>query len=44
MAGGYATPVSYSVDGRQFVVVAAGGGLLGPPSGSTYAAFALPED
>mgnify|MGYP006157620615 CR=1 FL=1 len=43
-AGGYATPVSYSVDGRQFVVVAAGGGLLGPPSGSTYAAFALPED
>lgn len=43
-AGGYATPVTYSVDGRQFVVVAAGGGLLGPPSGSTYAAFALPED
>ena len=25
-AGGYATPATYEVDGRQFVVIAAGGG------------------
>ena len=42
-APGYATPVTYSVGGRQYVVIAAGGGLLGPPSGSTYAAFRLPD-
>ena len=42
-APGYATPVTYRVGGRQYVVIAAGGGLLGPPSGSTYAAFRLPE-
>jgi len=42
-AGGYATPVSYSADGKQYVVIAAGGGLLGPPSGSTYVAFGVPE-
>ena len=29
--------------GRQFVVVAAGGGKLGHPSGDRYVAFALPE-
>jgi quinoprotein glucose dehydrogenase len=43
-AAGFATPVTYAVDGRQFVVIAAGGGKLGRPSGSTYVAFALPED
>ena len=42
-AAGYATPVTYAVGGRQYVVIAAGGGLLGPPSGSTYAAFRLPD-
>ncbi len=42
-AGGYSTPVVYSAGGRQFVVIAAGGGRLGPPSGSEYVAFALPE-
>lgn len=41
-APGYATPVTYSTGGRQYVVIAAGGGLLGPPSGSSYAAFRLP--
>ncbi len=40
-AGGYATPATYSVDGRQFVVIAAGGGKMGTPSGDTYLAFAL---
>ena len=42
-AAGYATPITYSTGGRQYVVIAAGGGLLGPPSGSTYAAFSLPD-
>ncbi len=43
-AAGFATPSTYSVDGRQFIVVAAGGGKLGVPSGSKYVAFALPQD
>lgn len=40
-AGGYATPATYAVDGRQFVVIAAGGGKMGTPSGDAYLAFAL---
>ena len=43
-AGGYATPCTYSVGGRQFVLIAAGGG--GKPEtkpGNAYYAFALPE-
>ncbi|HVS64820.1 MAG TPA: PQQ-binding-like beta-propeller repeat protein [Thermoanaerobaculia bacterium] len=43
-AGGYATPATYEVDGRQFVVVAAGGGKMGTPSGDAYVAFALPVE
>jgi quinoprotein glucose dehydrogenase len=43
-AGGFATPATYSVGGRQFVVIAAGGGKLGTTSGSHYVAFALPEE
>jgi quinoprotein glucose dehydrogenase len=43
-AGGYATPCTYSVDGRQFVVIAAGGGgKQRTRSGDEYVAFALPE-
>ena len=42
-AAGFSTPAIYSVSGRQFVVIAAGGGRLGPPSGSEYVAFALPD-
>ncbi len=41
-AGGYATPATYVVDGRQFVVIAAGGGKMGTRSGGTYVAYALP--
>ncbi|MEZ5570842.1 MAG: PQQ-binding-like beta-propeller repeat protein [Halioglobus sp.] len=41
-AAGFATPITYAVAGRQFVVIAAGGGKLGQESGSTYVAFALP--
>lgn len=42
-AAGFATPSIYEVNGRQYVVVACGGGKLGAPSGDAYVAFALPE-
>jgi len=42
-AAGYATPSSYSVRGRQYVVIAAGGGKLGTQSADVYVAFALPD-
>lgn len=42
-AGGYATPATYSVGGRQYVVIACGGGKMGTPSGDAYVAFALPK-
>jgi len=41
-APGYATPSTFSVKGKQFVVIAAGGGKLGSKSSDTYVAFALP--
>jgi quinoprotein glucose dehydrogenase len=40
---GSATPSTYTVDGRQFVVIVCGGGKNGAPSGSTIMAFALPR-
>ena len=42
-AAGNATPATYQVNGRQFVVIAAGGGKWGAPSGASYVAFALPQ-
>ncbi len=42
-AGGYATPATYEIAGRQYVVIACGGGKMGTPSGATYLAFSLPE-
>ncbi|GIV59535.1 MAG: hypothetical protein KatS3mg043_0624 [Rhodothermaceae bacterium] len=42
-AGGYATPAIYMAGGRQYVVVAAGGGKMGTKSGDAYVAFALPD-
>jgi len=42
-AAGYATPSTYAVGGRQFVVIAAGGGKLGSKSSDAYVAFALPR-
>ena len=41
-AGGYATPATYSVGGKQYVVIAAGGGKMGTKSGDSYVAYALP--
>lgn len=41
-AGGYATPATYTVDGEQYIVIAAGGGgKVGSPSGDAYVAFRL---
>ena len=42
-APGYATPSTYAVHGRQFVVIAAGGGKLGSKSSDIYVAFSLPQ-
>ena len=41
-AAGYATPSTFAVGGRQYVVIAAGGGKLGTPSHDAYLAYALP--
>lgn len=41
--GGYATPATYMVDGKQYVVIAAHGGKMDTPVGDTYVAFALPD-
>ncbi len=38
---GNATPATYEVNGKQFVVIAAGGGKRGAPSGGVYMAYAL---
>jgi quinoprotein glucose dehydrogenase len=39
---GYATPATYFVNGKQYVVIACGGGKIGSKSGDAYVAFALP--
>ena len=41
--GGNATPSTYMVKGRQFVVISAGGGKSGRPAGGIIVAFALPN-
>ena len=42
-AAGNATPSIYRLNGRQYVVIACGGGKNGAPSGSSVVAFALPK-
>lgn len=43
-AGGYATPSIYEVNGKQFVVIAAGGGNRNnTPSNDVFIAFSLPN-
>jgi quinoprotein glucose dehydrogenase len=39
---GNATPSTYMVDGKQYVVISAGGGKSGRPAGGNIVAFALP--
>ncbi len=41
-AAGFATPSTYKINGKQYVVIACGGGKLGVQSGDEYVAFALP--
>ena len=41
--GGNATPSTYMVNGKQFVVISAGGGKSGRPRGGSLVAFALPD-
>ena len=40
---GNATPSTYAIGGRQFVVISAGGGKSGRPAGGSIVAFALPK-
>lgn len=40
-AGGYATPITYQIDGKQYLVIACGGGKMGTASGDQYVAFSL---
>jgi len=42
-AGGYATPSVYSVNGKQFVVIACGGGKMGTKSADSYVAYSFPD-
>ena len=41
-AAGNATPTLYTVNGKQYIAIAAGGGKFKLPSGGSYVAFALP--
>jgi quinoprotein glucose dehydrogenase len=41
-ASGFATPSVYEANGKQYVVIACGGGKLKTKSGDAYVAFALP--
>jgi quinoprotein glucose dehydrogenase len=40
-AASFATPSSYSINGKQFIVLSCGGTKLGAPKGDSYVAFAL---
>ena len=40
-AGGYATPSIYQMDGKQYIVIACGGGKMGTAAGDSYVAFTL---
>jgi quinoprotein glucose dehydrogenase len=42
-ASGFATPSVYELEGRQYIVIACGGGKLNTRSGDAYVAFALPR-
>lgn len=41
-AAGFATPSVYELNGKQYLVIACGGGKLGTKSGDAYVVFALP--
>ena len=41
-AASFATPAMYSINGKQYIVLACGGEKLGTPKGNVIVAFALP--
>jgi quinoprotein glucose dehydrogenase len=41
-AAGFATPATYQVNGKQYVVIACGGDRFGVGAGDKYVAFSLP--
>ena len=41
-APGFATPSIYEMDGKQYIVIACGGGKMNTKSGDSYVAYALP--
>ena len=41
-APGYATPSVFEANGKQYIVIACGGGKMNTKSGDSYVAFALP--
>ncbi|SDD04242.1 outer membrane protein assembly factor BamB family protein [Niabella drilacis] len=43
-AAGFATPVTYAIDGKQYIVIACGGTKLGTAKGDVYIAFSLPRE
>jgi len=43
-AAGFATPSIYEIEGKQFVVIACGGGKLKTKSGDSFVAFSLPDE
>ncbi len=42
-SAGFATPAMYALNGKQYIVIACGGGKLKTQSGDAYVAFALPD-
>ncbi|PWK78974.1 quinoprotein glucose dehydrogenase [Mucilaginibacter oryzae] len=40
-AAGYATPATYAINGKQYIVIACGGGKIGSKSGDSYVCFGL---
>ena len=42
-APGFATPAVYAVNGKQYIVIACGGGKLKTTSSDAFVAFALPD-
>jgi quinoprotein glucose dehydrogenase len=41
-AAAFATPATYQINGKQYIVLPCGGTKLGTPKGNKYVAFALP--
>jgi quinoprotein glucose dehydrogenase len=42
-ASGFATPAVFEAGGKEYLVIACGGGKLGKKSGDAYVAFAIPD-